>query len=91
MTRTWTREDAACRLLAVFVGKQPGASLHISVISPKFVDGDGIEELLQALTFASAMKWLSFDGENVTLLPDGFSQSHEFPARAPDIANEDKS
>ena len=84
MGRTWTQEDAGRRLLFLFIGKQPGEQLHISQISAEFLGSQGtVEELLAAVNYATARKWLSFDGECLTLSREGFAQPHEFPLTAP--------
>ena len=77
--------------MSLFIGRRPGDTVHISAISPKFVDGGGAEELLQALTFASAMKWISFDGEQVTLLEEGFTLSRESRTHPRGFADKERS
>lgn len=83
MGTTWTKEDAARRLLFLFIGKQPGQQVHVSQLSAEFLGSQGtVEELLAAVNYATARKWLSFDGECLTLLREGFAQPHELPLSA---------
>jgi hypothetical protein len=84
MGRAWTTEDAARRLLFLFIGRQPSERVHISQLSKQFVGTLGTcEELISAVVYASQHKWLAFDGELVELLPVGFAQPHEFPGTGP--------
>jgi hypothetical protein len=80
MGRAWTSEDAARRLLFLFVGRKPGDTLHISDISQRLgTAGGAFSDILSAISYAQSCKWIRFDGEVVELLAAGFEQPLELP------------
>ena len=80
MGRAWTSEDAARRLLFLFVGRKPGGTLHISDISQRLgAGGAAFSDILSAISYAQRCGWIRFDGELVELLAEGCEQPLELP------------
>jgi len=80
MGRKWTHEDAGRRLLFHFIGKRPGDLILACDVARDFrTHAGGSTDFIIGLTYATSQGWVSYDGETIELLADGFAQPHEFP------------
>lgn len=80
MGRKWTHEDAGRRVLFHFIGKRPGDWVPAGDVAAFMrTYAGGATDFIAGLNYAISQGWVSFDGENIQLLSDGFAQPQELP------------